>query len=91
MKKVILFYLEGCPYCISARKAISELKQEYPPYVTIPIQRIEENQHPEIAGKYDYHYCPTFYVDDEKIYECSPADDYDTIKKHVREVLDKAL
>ncbi len=91
MKKIVLFYIEDCPYCLSARKAITELKTEYPPYTKLLIQRIDENAHPEIAEQYDYYHVPAFFVDGKKAYECSPSDSYKTIKENVKKVLDAAL
>lgn len=91
MKKIIMFYIEDCPYCLSARKAITELKTEYPPYTKLLIQRIDETAHPEIAEQYDYYHVPTFFVDGKKAWECSPKDSYKTIKENVKAVLDSAL
>lgn len=49
MKKITMFYLDGCPYCRNARKAIEELKNENPSFANIEIDMIEESEHPEIS------------------------------------------
>ena len=41
MKKLRIFYLEGCPYCAMARRAVRELAGE-PGYAGAEIEWIEE-------------------------------------------------
>ena len=69
MKKVILFHLQGCPYCAETRRWIEELRSENPAFQTVEIEMIEERAHPVIAWRHDYWYVPTFYVDGEKLHE----------------------
>ena len=38
MKKLTVFYLENCPYCVKAQKALKELKAENPAYEKADIQ-----------------------------------------------------
>jgi len=52
---------------------------------------INEVAEAKLADTYDYYYVPTFYVDEKKIYECSPSHGYEEIKAHVKEVFDYAL
>ena len=54
MKKVTFFYLENCPYCKQARKALDELKAGDARYGTVTMDWIEESDHPDIAERYDY-------------------------------------
>lgn len=84
MKKVQLFYLERCPYCIKARKYLEELQSEER-YKDIQIEMIEENQQEALASAYDYYYVPTFFVDGVKVFE--GAMEYDDVV----EVLEKAI
>ena len=91
MKKITLFYLSDCPYCRNARKALEELKKENPAYGEIEIDWIEESEQPELAGKYDYYYVPTFYDGDKKLYEAKPSESYAVCKENVKAVLDAVL
>lgn len=85
-----MFIRQGCPYCITARKAISDLKQEYSRYSDIPIQMIDEELHPDTADQYSYYYVPSLFIDNQKYYECMPGDSADTIKEQIRKTLDAA-
>ena len=69
MKKITMFKIQSCPYCQAAFKWMEELKEKNPEYKTLEIEIIDENEHPEIADKYDYHYVPTYYVDGKKVHE----------------------
>ncbi len=80
MKKLRIFYLENCPYCKKAAKALKELEDENPGFKEAGAEWIEESRCPEIADKYDYYYVPSVFCDDVKLYECRPGDDYDEIK-----------
>ncbi len=91
MGKIIIFYLEHCPYCVKARKAVAELRAEDAALAAPDIEWIEESRQPDVANRYDYYRVPTVYVDGEKLYECSPGDDYETIKEHLRAALAKAV
>ena len=91
MKTLKLFYLETCPYCIRAFRALEELYAENPDYAAIPIERIEESRSPDVAERYDYYYVPAIYAGDRKLYEASPLQGYESIKKSIRNALDEAL
>ncbi len=91
MKEITLFYLETCPYCRQASRAMRELEEENPRYRTVNIEKIEESEHPEIADQYDYYYVPTMYVDGKKIYEAHGGESYDECKMHVKEAYEAAL
>jgi glutaredoxin len=64
-----MFYQTMCPFCRKAFRYIDELKQEHPEFKDVEIEKIEENEQPELAAKYDYYYVPTFYIDGEKVHE----------------------
>ncbi|MBP5465955.1 MAG: thioredoxin family protein [Clostridia bacterium] len=83
MIKLLIFYLEGCPYCRNAREAVKELQSENPVYQSAKIEWIEENESPEIANEYDYYRVPSIFCGKNKLYECSPTDDYNIIKKNI--------
>ena len=69
MKKITMFYLQSCPYCIQAFKWMDEIKAENPAYSDTEIALIEESRQPDIANAYDYYYVPTYYVDGRKVHE----------------------
>ncbi len=85
MKKITLFVLEKCPFCIKALKYIEEAKAENPAFQAIEIEIIDEGKEPELADKYDYYYVPTFYIADEKVHEGG------IYPPEVKEILTKAL
>ena len=91
MAKLTVFYLERCPYCVKAKKAFDELKAGNPSYTDDCIEWIEESIHPDTADKYDYYYVPSIYSGSRKLYECSPGDDYETIRDNLRKSLDGAV
>lgn len=91
MKKITCFYLEHCPYCKHARKAVAELIEEDPAYGEVEIEWIEENEHPEIIAEYDYQATPTMFIGKEKMYESHLFESYDECRTHVKETLDAAL
>lgn len=91
MKKITLFYLETCPYCIHAKNALAELRSENPAYKDVEIDWIEESRQPELADRYDYYYVPTIYDGEKKLYEADPAQDYAAIRESIRTALDTVL
>lgn len=91
MKKVTWFYLEDCPYCKNAKKALAELKEENPTYKDVEIDFIEENAHPEIVDQYDYHAVPCLWIGGDKLYEAHLFEKYDETKSNVKRVLDAAM
>ncbi len=91
MQKLTMFYLENCPYCRKARKALEALCAENPAYAGVELERVEESRSPEIAARYDYYYVPTVFLGERKLWECSPGDDYDAIYGRLRAALDEAL
>lgn len=91
MNKLKIFYLDTCPYCRKAKDAIKELRLENPSFENVKIEWIEETIHPEIADQYDYYRVPSIFLDDKKLYECNPKDDYEEIKKQIEQVLKLSL
>ena len=91
MKEITMFYLESCPYCKKAAKAIEELQAENERYRAIPIRRIEESQDPETAEKYDYWSVPSMFVSGEKLYEATMWQDYEEIRDNIKRVFDTVL
>ena len=69
MQKITMFTLSDCPYCRAALRWMDELTAEYPEYADVPVEFIDEGEHPEIADQYDYYYVPTYYVAGEKLHE----------------------
>ena len=85
MKEIKLFYLEHCPYCKHARRALEELLSESPAYGEIQVNWIEESKvtADELDGSYDYYYVPTIFYGEEKLYEASPAHSYGDIRENI--------
>ena len=82
-KELSIFFMEGCPYCIKARKAVQELQSQNAAYAAVPVRWIDENKEAALAAKYDYYRVPTIYDGERKLYEATPMDDYNTIKSQV--------
>ena len=92
MKKAKLFYLENCPYCHNARRALKELIAGNPAYGEVEIEWIEESRQPELAETFDYYYVPSVYTDDgKKLYEASPSESYEDCRENMKAALDKIL
>lgn len=90
MEKLTLFYLEDCPYCHNARKALKELIKDNPEYAQVDVEWIEESRQPEISAQYDYYYVPTIFADKKKLYEAKPSESYVMCKENVKAALDFA-
>ena len=91
MKRVKLFYMQGCPYCQSAERAIAELAAADKRYASVEIERIDENAQPQKTEGYDYWYVPSMFIDGTKVYEADPSQDYASIYVSVKGALDAAL
>ena len=87
MKEIEIFYLTGCPYCKSARKAVEELTAEND-YTGLSLRWIEERENKALADSRDYYYVPTVYYKGKKLYECSPAHSYADIKARFKAAFD---
>lgn len=85
MQTLTYFYLKSCPYCRQADRMIAELKSSAPEYAAVPIEKIEEEQHPEVAEQYDYYYVPCFFLGKEKLFEGVPSEE------EIKKVLDTAV
>lgn len=72
MKKIRVFYMEGCPHCRKAFGIIDDLKAK-PEYSKVEIEYIDENKEVKIASAHDYYYVPTLYVEGVKIHEGVPS------------------
>ncbi len=64
-----LFYLKFCPYCQEVFTWIEEIKQEYPELKEVDLELINEVEHKELSDSLDYYYVPTFYYNDDKLFE----------------------
>ena len=91
MKKLTLFYLEGCPYCDNARKALKELGEEKAEYAAAEIDWIEESRQPSLAGGYDYYYVPTVFLGEQKLYEAHPGESYEDCLAALRSCFERAI
>ena len=91
MSKVLMFYIDGCPYCANAKAAIAELKEQNPEYAKVQIEMVNERKNPEISEKYDYYYVPAMFVNEEKVYEAQPGESYEECLENVRAVFKKCI
>ena len=91
MREIEIFYLTGCPYCESAKRAVAELLREEPAYGQLTLRWIEENEEPELANCRDYYRVPSLFYEGDKLYECSPFHGFGTIKDHIRAAFYRAL
>lgn len=85
MKKVTVLYMEGCPYCRNAARAMDELEKAYSAYAEVPVEWIEETREREKAQPFAgaYYYVPSIFVDGTKVYEAKPGESYEECKQHV--------
>lgn len=90
-KELTIFYMEGCPYCVSARKAVRELQEENAAYAAVPVRWVDENKETKLAAARDYYYVPTIYDGEKKLYEARPADRYADIKRQTEAAFKAAL
>ncbi|MBQ6425221.1 MAG: glutaredoxin [Clostridia bacterium] len=81
MKPLTVMYLENCPYCRKARKAVDALIGKNPEFRSVPLTWIEESEQPALADSYDYWRVPSVFMGEEKLFEADPADTYDSLKE----------
>ena len=92
MKKVTYFHLDSCPYCVQADKVIEELIREHPEWAAVEFEKIDENEHPEIAARYDYYANPCMFIGQEKLYEGHLREKTkEECREHVTEVFRRAM
>jgi glutaredoxin len=73
MKDIKMFMMATCPHCRRALELMDEIYAEHPEYKKIKLEKIDENEKPDFADKFDYYYVPTFYVEAEKLHEGVPS------------------
>ena len=91
MKKVTYFHMDTCPYCVQADRVIAELIAEHPDWAAVEFEKIDENEHPEIADRYDYYCNPSMFIGQEKLYESHLYETKDECRAHVEEVFRRAM
>lgn len=69
VKKVTMFILPSCPYCIRALKRIEKVMDANPELRAVPFETVDERRRPDLACAHDYYFVPSFYVDGRKVYE----------------------
>lgn len=93
MKTINFLYLESCPYCKNARRAMDELRAKNPLYeeVFTNMKWIEESKD-EAARDFAhaYYYVPTMIVEGKKLYEAHPGESYEECKEKVEAVFKEA-
>ena len=90
MEKLTLFYLEGCPYCRNAMRAVKELEAELG-FDADRLEWVEERKNAAVADRYDYYNVPSVFFGDEKLYECKPGEDFTVIKHRLRRAIETAI
>ena len=85
MKKIKLFKLKYCPYCVQALKYVQEYMEMNPACASLDIEIIDEGEERKRAAQYDYYYVPTFYLDSVKIHEGAVT------RQQVGNILEQAL
>ena len=65
--------------------------EEYPAIAGLNVKWIEESQEPVLADSRDYYCVPSLFFAGKKLYEASPADDYNAIKENIRSAFTAAL
>ena len=88
---LLLFYLPGCPYCRQAETLIAQLLAEHPEYAAIPLRRVNEITERAFAGRFDYWYTPSLFLDGEKLYEADSGDSAAAVKQKLDAVFRAAL
>lgn len=73
MRKILMFTMECCPYCVKARRWMAELLADHPEYGSIEIEIVDELEEPALADTFDYYYVPTYYVGGVKLHEGVPT------------------
>ncbi|WP_314624615.1 glutaredoxin domain-containing protein [uncultured Selenomonas sp.] len=93
MKKITVLYMDGCPYCRNAARAMDELEKAYSAYEAVPVEWIEETREGEKAQAFakEYYYVPSMFVDGEKLYEAKPGESYEECKRCVEAVFQAAV
>lgn len=91
MHKVTYFHLPSCPYCKQADRILEELQREHPEYAAVEFERINEMEQPELADQYDYYANPSMFIGKEKIYEAHLFERPEETRRHVLEVLQRAI
>lgn len=91
MKRLTLFYLEDCPYCRNAKRALAQLRAENPAYEAVEVEWVEESRSPARAAQFDYYYVPAVFLGTRKLYEAHPGEAYDACRERLRAALDAAL
>lgn len=91
MKKVEIFILRDCPYCVKARKAVDELKSVNVNYARVSIVWIDESEEVDYANEHNYYYVPSVYYDGKKFFEAHPGDSFEKIKSGIQLAFDKAV
>lgn len=69
MKEMLLFVLPNCPHCKLALRLQEELFAAHPDWRDVPLTIIDEQENPTLAGRYDYYYVPSYFVDGVKVHE----------------------
>jgi len=85
MKKIKLFKLKYCPYCVQAMQYLQEYMERNPACTSLEIEIIDEGEEKKRAAQYDYYYVPTFYLDTVKVHEGAVT------RQQVEKILEDAL
>ena len=75
---------DECPYCQRAIEIQRQMLKE-PAYAAVEIEMTNERTHPDLAGRYDYYYVPSYYYAGKKLHEGAAG------TEDVRRILDAVI
>lgn len=90
MRELLMFVLEGCPYCRMALAALEELRREEPGYRSVPVRLVDEEREADFADRFDYYAVPSLFLDGSKLFEARPGMSFVRIRAELRRALDTA-
>jgi glutaredoxin len=73
MKKLLVFYGDGCGYCKKAKMLIKRALDTHPKFLSLDIQYI--NNESEHSQPYSHQVVPAFYCGDTLFFEGNPSMD----------------
>ena len=68
MKNIKMFVLARCPHCKRALHWMDELFAENPEFRALNIEKIDEDERPDISDNYDYDLVPAYFADEVKVH-----------------------
>jgi len=89
--ELLYFVRPGCPYCRQADTIIAELIREHPEYEQVCVHKVDETKEVAFASEFDYWYVPSFFQNQNKLYEADPAENVDSVRNKLEVVFKEAF